>query len=146
MTDNPPEEFEILPSGEMQEKYGLYAESRPKITLEVNQVPASLHDLIPLAETYGVRDDIRRHDLGDKTTDADKQKLSTTLKGRHPAIYRWLRDAPQPLSTEAYHFMLLCIFELEECRGPGIPGGNPSDEEIDQWYHSFLTRRYGSAK
>jgi hypothetical protein len=41
---------EILPSKKMQEKYGLYAENRPEITIDPDEVPASLRDLIPMAE------------------------------------------------------------------------------------------------
>ena len=51
---------EILPSKQMQEKYGLYAENRPDIKIDPMQVPENLRDLIPMAQKWGVSDDIIR--------------------------------------------------------------------------------------
>ncbi len=138
-----PGEFEVLSADEMQKKYGLYAETRPKISLDSNNVPEQLRDLIPLAEQFGVGCDIRRHDLGSKTKNREKQKLSEALKGRHKDIARWLNewDGKSTPTKESSAFLRLCIFEMEECEGPGLPGKNT---DINEWYEQYLIRRYGT--
>jgi hypothetical protein len=52
------DDFEILPAGEMRAKYGLKAENRPTIILDAGKVPVALRHLIPLAESFGVSDDL----------------------------------------------------------------------------------------
>ena len=59
--------FEILPAGVMKAKYGLTAENRPIIQLDPAAVPATLRHLIPLAEQFGVSDDLTRQDVVNKT-------------------------------------------------------------------------------
>ena len=148
MTKSQLREFEVLPSGEMQQKYDLYAETCPKITLDPNNVPEELRHIIPLAEKYGVGCDIRRHDLGSKTSEHDKQALSKALKGSHRHIAKWLnmlRETPisvaNPPSEESVAFIRLCVFETEECDGPGLPG---EGTDVDKWYDEYLIRRYGT--
>src|SRR5688572_15277885 len=75
-----PESGEVLPAGEMQERYGLTAENRPVIKLDPNKVPADLRDLIPHAGKWGIGDDILRGDFQNKATEAEKQALQAALK------------------------------------------------------------------
>jgi hypothetical protein len=56
-------DYEVLPAGEMRAKYGLTAENRPTIVLDVAKVPAGLRPLIPLAEQFGINDDLIREDV-----------------------------------------------------------------------------------
>jgi len=58
----------ILPAEEMQKKHRLYAGNRPKIKLDKHKVPKDLHKLIPLAEKWGIGDDIIRADFEEKTS------------------------------------------------------------------------------
>lgn len=124
MNSSKTEEFEILPAGEMQRKYSMYAENRPQISLDPENVPERLRHLIPLAEKFGVSCDITRHDLGYETSDEEKRQLGAALAGWHRDIAKWLNDweFPMPLPNEAYVFMQMCVFEMEECGGPGLPG------------------------
>lgn len=55
---NDDSEFQILPAGEMQEQYGLTAENRPRIKLNPTNVLVPLRHLIPLAERFGISDDL----------------------------------------------------------------------------------------
>lgn len=129
MTPTKTEDFEILPAGEMQEKYQLYAENRPSISLDTRKVPEKLRHLIPLAEKFGVGCDITRHDLGSKTSTQEKQNLSAALKDWHAYIAKWINDWDDPMTfpPEAYAFMQMCVFEMEESGGPGLPGKDETD-------------------
>jgi hypothetical protein len=101
----------ILPARELQQQYGLYAENRPTISLDPRKVPPGLRDLIPLAETWGIGDDIIRFDFEQKAPEAAKGELVRTLAGRIDEIQEWLSSQPEgtDLSEEAAAFMyLLC--------------------------------------
>lgn len=107
----------------MQRKYGLYAENYPRIHIDPAEVPPDLHDLIPMAERYGVSCDITRHDLGEKTTQVDKDELSLRLRGRHDRINEWLNSLGIGTGNQAAgRFTAMCVFELEENNGPGLKG------------------------
>src|SRR5262245_29594066 len=85
-------EFVILPAGEMQRKYGMYAENYQPQPIDPAEVPPDLHDLIPWAERFGVGCDLTRHDVGAKTPQQDKNALSDALRGRHARIAGWLNS------------------------------------------------------
>jgi hypothetical protein len=99
----------ILPARELQQQYGLYAENRPTIRLDPGKVPPRLRDLIPLAETWGIGDDIIRLDFEQKAPDAAKHELVNSLTGRIDEIQEWLNSQPEgrELSEEAAAFMYL---------------------------------------
>lgn len=82
--------YEVAPAGELQEKYGLYAENRPELHLNATKVPQSLHPLIPLAEKYGVSDDIMRDDLIQKTPKAELRTLKKTVADYAGLLLEWL--------------------------------------------------------
>jgi hypothetical protein len=100
---------EILPAWKMQKKYGLYAENRPEIKINPENVPENLRDLIPFAETWGIGDDIIRMDFKEKTPEAEKLKLRDALRGRTGEVQDWLDSfgRSQPMSDEAAHFMYM---------------------------------------
>ena len=133
MTDKS-NEYEVSTGAELQRKYGLYAERRAVVRINPNDVPEDLRDLITLAEFFGVICDITRHDLGQKTTQKEKDDLTEALRGRHDRINEWLNsyfpeDGSMPVETNpaTAYFGAMCTFELEENNGPGL-GGNP------EWY------------
>jgi len=101
----------ILPARELQQQYGLYAENRPAIRLDPERVPAPLRDLIPLAETWGIGDDIIRFDFEQKAPEAAKRELVESLDGRTNEVDEWLHSRPPgaELSEEAAAFMYLLI-------------------------------------
>jgi hypothetical protein len=101
----------VLPAHELQRRYGLYAENRPAIRLDPARVPAHLHDLIPLAETWGIGDDLIRFDFQQKAPEAAKRELMTALEGRAAQVQQWLDSQPdtQALSDEVATFMYLLL-------------------------------------
>ena len=99
---------EILPAGDMKEKYGLTAENRPAIIIDPSEVPENLRDLIPMAEFWGVGDDIIRDDIEEKASDQQKQEFRTKLAGRTKDVNAWLDSfGDGEMSDEAGHFMYM---------------------------------------
>jgi hypothetical protein len=123
-----PQIFEVGPAGEMQIKYGWYAENWQEPKLDPTTVPPNLQDLIPFAQRWGVLCDITRHDVADKASPTELAKLSDALRGRHKDINDWLNSLPRepkkPWPDAAYHFMAMCVLEMEELKGPGLAGPN----------------------
>ena len=109
-------------------QYGMYAENNRPLRLDPSKVPPDLHDLIPWAERFGVSCDITRHDLGERTSQQDKDALSNVLRGRHARINEWtyaslpLDGSLPEVTDEENAFTCMCVFEQEENGGPG-PGG-----------------------
>jgi hypothetical protein len=107
---------EILPAGDMKDKYGLIAENRPTITIDPSQVPQNLRDLVPMAEFWGVGDDIIRADIEEKASDEQKQELRAKLAGRATDVNAWLNSfGDREMSDEAGHFMYM-LEALDEMR------------------------------
>lgn len=82
--------FEILPADKMQQKYGLYAENRPIIQLDPGKVPASVHKLIPLAQIWGIGDDLIRDDLIKKAPVQALKELKRAVGIYTEALEDWL--------------------------------------------------------
>jgi hypothetical protein len=92
----------------LQKELGLYAENRPDIRLDPARVPADLRILIPLAEKWGIGDDIIRNDLIDKANEAEKQELHDALYVLDERVTEWLRGMPAgEMSDEAEAFMYM---------------------------------------
>ncbi len=96
--------FEILPAGEMREKYGLTAENRPKIVLDAARVPAALRHLIPLAESFGVADDLIRQDIVAKTPADELEVMRRAIEPLNDAFDDWLAgpEADGPDFSDEY--------------------------------------------
>ena len=79
------------------------------IHLRRDRVPPDLVDLIPLAEKWGIGDDVLRDEMQERATDAEKQAMADALKDRHERITAWLDTFPQgqPMSDEAAAFMYM---------------------------------------
>lgn len=79
-------DFEILPAGEMREKSGLIADNRPAVRLEPANVPEPLRHLIPLAERYGISDDLIRADFVAKASLAELAELRRAVQDHAEAL------------------------------------------------------------
>src|SRR5437763_1567574 len=104
--------FEVLPAGEMRAKYGLTAENRPTITLDPAKVPPGLRHLIPLAEQFGISDDLIREDLLAKTPPGDVETVQRFVEAHNDRFNDWLvgSAAIQPrLSPEYIAFTCLLM-------------------------------------
>ena len=105
----------IVPASRLQKEFGLYAENRPDIRLDPSRVPVDLRALIPLAEKWGIGDDIIRNDLIDKASAAEKQELHDALYHTHERITEWLQSVPPGESSdevEAFMYMQGALDEM----------------------------------
>ena len=96
--------WEVLPAGEMRRKYGLYTENRPLIKLLPERVPEPLRKLIPLAEKFGISDDLIREDFFAKTPKRELTKLKMLLAENDDFLNEWLAgpEAHGPEFSEEY--------------------------------------------
>jgi len=96
----------------MRRKYGLYAENRPIIKLHPRRVPEPLRILIPLAEKFGISDDLIREDFFAKTPKAELRELKRTISKFENLLEEWLAgpeaDNPRP-SKEYVAFSAMCM-------------------------------------
>ena len=99
---------EILPANVMKEKYDLSTENYQPPKTDPNVVPENLRDILPLAEKWGIADDIFREDYQDKASAEEKQELVNALDGRWIDITKWLDSFGTDLMpTEAALFMYM---------------------------------------
>ena len=103
---------EILPADEMKRKYGLVAENRPEIHIDPELVPESLRDLIPMAEKWGIGDDIIRGDVCDRATEDERREFQDAVRGRLEAVTAWLDSFDDSskdnyMTEDAGHFMYM---------------------------------------
>ena len=95
--------WEVLPAGEMRRKYGLYAENRPLIKLVPERVPEPLRKLIPLAEKFGISDDLIREDFFAKTPKTELKQLKMSLAENDTpqadSVIRKCQRKPRPSTT-----------------------------------------------
>ena len=84
------DEFEVLPAGEMRAKHGLTAENRPTIILDAGKVPVALRHLIPLAERFGISDDLIRQDILAGTTTEELEAMRQAVRPHEDAFDAWL--------------------------------------------------------
>ena len=116
----------------LQPAGGLYAANRPVIHLDPSLVPPDLRHLVPLAEQWGIGDDIIRHDLIERSSPSEKRELHDALYQPFERITEWLDSQPGGgLSAEAEAFMYMQgaldemgYYVLEEKRAapPPSPG------------------------
>jgi hypothetical protein len=102
-------EFDIGPAAEMQRKYGWYAENRPVIVVNPEEVPPQLRDLIPYVERWAISCDITRRDYFEKAPREDIWQFAQTVAPRSEDINAWLQSLPpmktKPWSEAALHFL-----------------------------------------
>lgn len=77
---------------ELRKKYGLSLKKWRKQQLNSANVPDELRPLIPLAEFWGITDDIVRAELLEKVSENDVLHLRQTLKPFIKILELWLCD------------------------------------------------------
>jgi len=88
--------------------------------LNVTNVPEDLRHLVPLAERWGIGDDVDRNAAVDRATAAERAELERALAPSDARITAWLDSfRQQPMTDEAAAFMYMQL-ALEEMRA-GTP-------------------------
>lgn len=84
--------------------------------LNANNVPEDLRHLVPLAERWGIGDDVDRNAAVDRATPAERQELERAIAPSDARITAWLDSfRQQPMTDEAASFMYMQL-ALEEMR------------------------------
>ena len=74
--------------------------------LDSAKVPAELRDLVPLAQRWGIGDDVARSAQLQKATPAERSELRAAFGPRQARITAWLDSFGQrPMPQEAAAFM-----------------------------------------
>jgi hypothetical protein len=97
-------QWEVLPAGAMRAKYQLTAENRPVIKLDPALVPPGLRHLIPLAERFGVSDDLIRQDVVAKTPAGEMNTIRQVVEEYNNLFDEWLAgpEAIGPTFSDEY--------------------------------------------
>ena len=103
-----PRSPEVSPGPGQDEGGAASVEDRPEIRIDPDNVPADLRDLIPIAEEWGIGDDVIRGDYGERASDAQKQRFKAALTGRTARVTEWLDSfGADAMSEEAGAFMYM---------------------------------------
>jgi hypothetical protein len=89
------------------------AEAVPQ--LDAGKVPADLRDLVPLAQRWGIGDDVVRSARVEKATEAERSELRAAFGPRQAAITAWLDSfgkGPMPEEAAAFMYTQLAIEEM----------------------------------
>jgi hypothetical protein len=85
-------------------------------TLNAENVPADLRHLVPLAQRWGIGDDVDRNAAVDRATAAEQAELEQAISPVDARITAWLNSfGQQPMPDEAAAFMYMQL-ALEEMR------------------------------
>jgi len=89
----------------------------PKVVLNRENVPETLRDLLPLAEQYGINDEVIRKRLVDRGSAAELKTVCAAVQAVDSALDAWLSDpeAPNNPSVEYVAFSSLRLFA--DCAG-----------------------------
>lgn len=105
MNDLPePQPFVVMSIAEMRKKYYSPDERPPIVTLAPENVPEGLRCLIPLAERWGINDDILRMDELDRATPEEIKYLKSVIDHFDDQFDDWLagHEADSPNPTREY--------------------------------------------
>jgi hypothetical protein len=83
--------------------------------LDSGKVPADLRDLVPLAQRWGIGDDVARSERVQKATDAERSELRAAFGPRQARITAWLDSFGQgvmPEEAAAFMYSQLAIEEM----------------------------------
>ena len=105
--------FVLLTVAEMRQKFYQPNELPPRLSLRSENVPKSLQKLIPIAERWGISDDLLRQDARRTATPAELKYLMAVIDHFDDALDDWLRDQKRPC-----RFNRLSIWPSATCESP----------------------------
>jgi|688.fasta_scaffold545770_2 hypothetical protein len=96
--------FVLLTVAEMRQKFYQPNELPPRLSLRSENVPKSLQKLIPIAERWGISDDLLRQDARRTATPAELKYLMAVIDHFDDALDDWLAgpEAALPIQSAEY--------------------------------------------
>jgi hypothetical protein len=109
--------WEVATVGELQTRYGLYAEAHTRTTLNPERVPEPLRHLVALAEQWAEDDDIIRDDMVMRASEAARGELKRAVQDAADELDAWLAGPaasdPEPsLEYCAFTTMVMAAYSL----------------------------------
>src|SRR5579871_167714 len=99
--------FEVLPAEEMRKKYYLPDEQALQLQLNPELVPISLRALIPLAEKWGISDDLLRADKLRKSSPDEIAELKRIIAEYDDLFDAWLAGPEAQSRTPSAEYLAL---------------------------------------
>ncbi|WP_447595860.1 hypothetical protein [Stenotrophomonas rhizophila] len=116
-TENALRYGDIAPAGSFRAAYAPDAIAAARTPLDPANVPAHLRGLVPLAEYWGIGDDVLREMMQEGESPAKKKAMADAVNPHNAAITAWLDGlrTGEPMSDEAaaFMYMQLGLTELE---------------------------------
>ncbi len=105
--DEEDSKYEVLPLEEMRRKY-YWPDDRPRVVeFDPEKVPIAVRPLIPLAQKWGISDDILRLDTREQASAEEIKDLEQTVKRFEDDLDEWLAGpeaSSRPKSPEYVAF------------------------------------------
>ncbi|WP_141057701.1 hypothetical protein [Stenotrophomonas rhizophila] len=100
---------DIAPADAFRAAYAPDAIAAARTPLDPAKVPASLRGLVPLAEYWGIGDDVLREMMQEGESPAKKKAMADAVNPHNAAITAWLDGlrTAEPMSDEAAAFMYM---------------------------------------
>lgn len=86
------------------------------LSLDAAKVPQDLRHLVPLAEQWGIGDDVDRYAKVERADAAERQALRSAVRPHDRRITEWLDSFGEGLMSDeaaAFMYMLIAIEEME---------------------------------
>jgi hypothetical protein len=84
--------------------------------LDPDKVPVDLRPLVPLAERWGIGDDVDRNAKVERASAAERQELRMALAPLQTRVTDWLNSfgqAEMPAEAAAFMYMQLAVEEMQ---------------------------------
>ncbi len=109
-------------------KHHLTASDRPDIRINPDSIPEDLRPLIPLAERWGISDDVIRFNCIKAASREERAELLCAVDRHRSDLTAWLKktDVTQSDDWWAVAFMDTAAAEME-AMGEDLQPGNPAD-------------------
>jgi hypothetical protein len=101
----PDDHFEVLPADEMLRRYYSPDEAPPAITLDPGRVPPALRHLIPLAERWGIGDDLLRRRAVEQAPTEELEELQRVVEEHNDQFDAWLAGSESYSPTPSVEYL-----------------------------------------
>ncbi|MFN7805634.1 MAG: hypothetical protein ACK5TO_16565 [Planctomycetaceae bacterium] len=97
--------FVVLSLDEMRKRFYPMHETAPILSLRADQVPEVLRKLIPLAQRWGISDDILREEARRQASSAELEYLKAVVQDFDDALDEWLAGPEAMLPTQSAEYL-----------------------------------------
>lgn len=107
--------FEVVSVGEARARFGFGPDQRPILRLDPQRVPPNLHDLIPLAEKWGIADDLVREACASNAEAGELDELVKRVKMREDELDEWLAGPEAEVKDPSSEYVAFSALAMLFC-------------------------------